>query len=62
MGKRVKKIQTGEHIVKIGKENPNVSFGKHQIFQKEAIEILLLILLIFFHDINNYFLNYIFNL
>lgn len=48
MGRRVKKIQTGEHIVKIGKEHSNVSFGKHQIFKKEVIEILLYIILIFF--------------
>lgn len=40
IGKRVKKIQTGEHIVKIGKENPNVSFGKHQIFKKEVIPLI----------------------
>lgn len=29
MGKRVKKIQIGEYIVKIGKENLNVFFGKY---------------------------------
>lgn len=64
MGRRVKKIQTGEHIVKIGKEHSNVSFGKHQIFKKEVIEILLYILNFdfFFDGTNDCFLNFIFNL
>lgn len=63
MGKRVKKIQTGEHIVKIGKENPNVSFGKHQIIKKEVIPLKCYFYNFdFFHGTNNCFVNFIFNL